>query len=187
MKSFLLFVLFIILCGFSSSKKSVGILFFNNCEPSIHNRLAGDIKKFYNCDVTIYSSLPLPKNSYYSPRNRYRADIILTYLKGIKPVGSNLIAFTNKDISTTKNGVYDWGIFGLGSLVDGVCVTSTHRLKGNYNRILNTTLHEIGHTYGLRHCPNKRCLMKDAEGHASPYDSLTPWMCDLCKHKLDLL
>lgn len=185
---YLLIALLFIVCSFKSPK-TIGVMFFENCEPAIQTTMVTQIRNFYHCNVVLLKHHKLPATAYYRPRSRYRADSILEYLHRCKPARMNVLAFTNKDISCTKGKVHDWGVFGLGSLVDSVAVSSSFRAKGldRNNKILNTALHEIGHTYGLRHCPNKKCLMADAEGHSSPYHALTPWMCDDCKHKLGLL
>lgn len=43
-------------------------------------------------------------------------------------------------------------------------------------------VHEIGHTEGLDHCPEKTCLMRDAEG-GNPLDEETDF-CERCKAHL---
>lgn len=161
-------------------------MFFGDCEKSTQQQLADNIAKFYNCTVYTIQPKALPNTAYYQPRNRYRADKLLTYLTSLKTPNSNLLAFTNKDISVTKGNIYDYGVMGLGSPSTGVSVMSTYRLNGKAraNKILNTALHEIGHTYKLPHCPNRKCLMRDAEGKLWPEDSLTPYMCENCKKKL---
>ena len=54
-------------------------------------------------------------------------------------------------------------VFGEAQLADGGAVVSTHRLRQEFyglphdpellrERLLKESLHELGHTYGLRHC-----------------------------------
>lgn len=187
----LLLALLIACSSFGPPQKKIGLLFFENCEPQLQSTLRQEIQEFYGGGVTVYSPLPLPKSAYYSPRNRYRADSLLNYLYRIKPSGTHILAFTNKDISSTKGKIQDWGVLGLGDLHRGVSVSSSYRAKGGnreqiHNIILNTALHEIGHTYGLQHCSNERCLMRDAEGHLSKWDKVKPWMCPSCKRKVGI-
>ena len=78
---------------------------------------------------------------------------------------------TNKDISTKKGKDPDYGIMGLGFCPGKSCIASTFRLNGkNKNeKLFKVAIHELGHTQGLaktntKHCPEKVCLMRDAEG-----------------------
>ena len=67
-----------------------------------------------------------------------------------------IVGLTSKDISFTKGEVYDWGIFGLGSLDGKACVISTFRLGAGkadnalkMQRLIKFINHEVGHTFGL--------------------------------------
>jgi archaemetzincin len=55
---------------------------------------------------------------------------------------------------------------GLGYCPGKSCVASTFRLHGNnrFEKLVKVALHELGHTEGLNHCPEKTCLLRDAEG-----------------------
>lgn len=143
---------------------------------------------FDSVSVIILPTKELPRKSYYKPRNRYRAEIILDWLdkqqysKRIHKV----IAITEKDISTTKGSIHDWGIFGLGT-IDGLSsVISTFRLKRGVSkgrlleRIRKLAIHEVGHTYGINHCPQSGCVMQDCKGSIKPVDQETGDFCSVC-------
>jgi len=66
-------------------------------------------------------------------------------------------------------------VFGEAQLADGGAVVSTHRLRQEFygmppdpalleERLLKEALHELGHTYGLRHCPDYTCVMSSSNG-----------------------
>jgi len=66
-------------------------------------------------------------------------------------------------------------VFGEAQLADGGAVVSTHRLRQEFyglpadpellrERLLKEALHELGHTYGLRHCPDYACVMSASNG-----------------------
>ena len=134
--------------------------------------LKDSIPKYYPVSVTLAPKTDMPAGAYYKPRNRYKADSILGYLHKIKPAGCRIIAgITAKDISTRKGSIEDYGVMGLGLQPGEACVTSLYRLyKDNPSkqllaqRLLKTVMHELGHNFGLAHCPNKTCIMADAEG-----------------------
>lgn len=64
-------------------------------------------------------------------------------------------------------------VFGEAQLDHGGAVVSTHRLRQEFyglppdpellaERLLKESLHELGHTYGLRHCPDYTCVMSSS-------------------------
>jgi len=64
-------------------------------------------------------------------------------------------------------------VFGEAQLGGTCAVVSAHRLRNEYygvpgdeavlvERLLKETLHEFGHTQGLRHCAEWRCVMSSA-------------------------
>ena len=152
------------------------------------------IQKMYKLKIIILSSVELPTNAFYPPRNRYRAEKLLVDLDRRKIKGAfKMIGLTSMDISTTKDSVKfpEWGIFGLGSLPGESCIISIFRLKtGNaFNQLLISRLvkvinHEIGHTLGLEHCPVKNCLMEDAAGTIKTVDSESGNLCPDCAKKV---
>ena len=91
------------------------------------------------------------------------------------------LGITSYDISSTKNGKPDFGIMGLGFRPGKACVASDFRLKDKSN-FFKVVIHELGHTAGLHHCPEKTCFMRDAEGH-NPTDEETGF-CPSCKKSL---
>lgn len=116
--------------------------------------------------VILKKSIPFPSKAYYKPRNRYRADFLIKFLSASIGKDSVIIGLSEKDISTTKNKVKDWGVMGLGYRPGNACVISSFRLskKNKTKQFYKVALHELGHTQGLPHCKNKTCLMRDAEG-----------------------
>ncbi|MBB6370844.1 matrixin family metalloprotease [Chryseobacterium shigense] len=126
---------------------------------------AEGIRKVYP-NVKILNAIDLPENAYYKDRNRYRADSIIKFLDGRTKEGFVTIGLTSKDISVTKGKIKDYGIMGLGYRPGKACVASTYRLNKNNTdeQFFKIAIHELGHTQGLKHCPEKTCFMRDAEG-----------------------
>jgi len=117
-------------------------------------------------NVELKEAIPFPPQSFYAPRNRYRADSIIACLSRTAKEGTIVIGLSHADISTTKKNVRDWGVMGLGYQPGAACVVSDFRLRkhGQESQLYKVALHELGHTEGLPHCPEKSCLMRDAEG-----------------------
>ncbi|MDR7210650.1 zinc-dependent metalloprotease family protein [Flavobacterium piscis] len=122
--------------------------------------------KRVNSDVVLRQNISFPENSFYKPRNRSRADSIIKSLRYHIGSDSVIVGLSNYDISTTKDGIKDWGVMGLGYRPGTACVVSDFRLstKNKNEQFYKLVSHELGHTAGLSHCKTEVCLMRDAKG-----------------------
>ncbi|WP_326521356.1 matrixin family metalloprotease [Rhizosphaericola mali] len=94
------------------------------------------------------------------------------------------LGLTSFDISTTKNSIKDWGVMGLGFEPGKACIASDFRLSSNEKlmQLFKVSIHELGHTQGLKHCKVKSCFMRDAEGRNPTNEEIE--FCKTCKHTL---
>ncbi len=131
--------------------------------------------------IQLKKTIALPGSAFYKPRNRYRADSLIRFLRDQTPQDCVSIGLTNKDISTSKNKYADWGVMGLAFCPGQACVASAFRVsKTEKNmQLFKVAVHELGHTEGLPHCAVKTCLMRDAEG-GNPTNEETGF-CKSCK------
>ena len=134
---------------------------------------------FYAVKVMVAEPLALPKSAFYAKRGRYRAEKLLDYLvaEGRQEARVTL-GLTAVDISTTKAPYEDWGILGLATLDGRSGVLSSfrcHRRAKNAEharvRFAKTAVHELGHSFGLEHCPTPGCIMHDGEGSVLTTDT----------------
>lgn len=172
---------------------TIAIQPFEQIDQNIIDSIAQNLSEKYGAEVKILETTDLPKTAYYSPRNRYRADSLITYLKRERNKTHDFVlGITTKDISTTKGQHIDWGIFGLGYRPGPSCIVSTFRLKTAdqelfLNRLEKVALHEIGHNLGLPHCNTHHlCVMNDAHGTIKEVDENNHNVCGACKAKLGL-
>ena len=116
--------------------------------------------------VIVNKPINFPSNSLYQGRGRHRADSLIKFLANQTKDGFVTIGLTSKDISTTKGNYPDWGVMGLSYRPGKSCIVSSFRLKGanKQEKLFKVSIHELGHTQGLPHCPVKSCFMLDAEG-----------------------
>jgi archaemetzincin len=167
------------------------------------DQLKAHLENAFPYKIRLKESPTLPKNLISPLRNnRYRADSILRYLNlAYKGNALKTILITHHGITCTKFAVkdgkrivkeprkryLDWGIFGLGACPGYTCVVSTAFLwAGNatektfLQRLKNISVHELGHTFGLPHCPVKACVMNDANETIVTIDKSTGTFCDKC-------
>jgi archaemetzincin len=149
------------------------------------------LTEMYQVKVETLPRVPLPKEAWYPPRHRWRADKLLSFLAPRLPAdGLRILGLTAADISTTKGKIVDWGVLGLGDLDGNASVISTFRCHkkardGTHarQRLAKTAVHEVGHTLGLPHCTTDGCLMHDAEGKVATTDGEYD-LCERCRAKL---
>lgn len=143
-------------------------------------KTAEGIRKIYP-HVKVLAAIDFPENAYYKERNRYRADSTIKFLNNHTKDGFVTIGLTSKDISVTKGKMKDYGIMGLGYRPGKACIASKYRLnkKNTDEQFFKIAIHELGHTQGLKHCPEKTCFMRSAEG-GNPTDEEIDF-CHTCK------
>lgn len=165
-----------------AEKPAITILIqpFRDIKPESVKKVTEGIKKVYP-NVKVLAAIDFPENTYYKERNRYRADSIIKFLSSKTKEGFVMIGLTSKDISATRGKIKDFGIMGLGYRPGKACVASKFRLsKENQDeQFYKIAIHELGHTQGLPHCPEKMCFMRDAEGK-NPTNEETDF-CKKCK------
>jgi archaemetzincin len=159
--------------------------------PDVIQVIERDLKALYRVEVEVLPQRELPASAFYKPRARYRAEKLLAWLEKETPAGfTKVIGITVSDISTTKEDVFDWGIFGLGEIDSRPCVVSTFRLGRGVlrakmlRRTGDVAGHEAGHTFGLQHCISPHCMMNDAGGKIQSVDESTHHLCPECRRLL---
>lgn len=148
------------------------------------------LRAFYDVDVGVANVEPLPRAAFYAARGRYRAEKLLEHLAVQHEDAFRVLGVTAADISTTKGNVADWGILGLASIDGRACVLSSFRCRRSARdtrhaeeRLGKTSVHELGHTFGLEHCKTHGCLMQDGGGTVLTTDGERD-LCADCRARL---
>lgn len=159
--------------------------------------LADSLARAWDLEVETLPAIELPAAAYYKPRKRYRADKLAEHLEtllGDNGEGALILGLTDKDVSTTKGDVRDWGVIGLAYLGGPSGVLSLHRIVKSARddehvrrRVEIVAAHEVGHMIGLPHCEEQGCFMRDAEGTLDNVDEATGQLGPLCQSALSSL
>lgn len=128
-------------------------------------------------------TLPVPAEAYDSGRDQYIADVLLTAVQQLP--GQHVIGVTDLDL---YSGDLNF-VFGLAQLPGKAAVISLHRLhyaadRNTFRRrAVTEVVHELGHTLGLRHCPDAGCVMHFSNSLADT-DRKGVKYCERCREKL---
>lgn len=129
------------------------------------------------------------------PRGQYHATAILGRLQAAvaEPAGARLLGVTELDLYVPVLTF----VFGEAQL-DGRCaLVSLHRLREEFyglpprpdllaERAAKEAVHEVGHTLGLRHCPDWRCVMSSTHA-VERLDLKSVRFCPRCERSAGLL
>jgi archaemetzincin len=146
----------------------------------------------YASPCKVMKPLDLPSSAYNDRRKQYRASELLEYLKANVPKGARrVVGITEKDIYTRQMNF----IFGLADSPGKCCVGSTCRLDESFwghrennlllcRRALMIVYHELGHTFGMKHCTKMQCAMC-YHNSLPELDAGYVWFCEDCRRKLE--
>lgn len=149
------------------SKNYIYILPMGNIGLEFFENLKNDLKGKFEFKVRIEEKIDIPDYAYDKDRDQYNGRIILNESESIRfKNAEKILVIAPIDLFTEDLNF----IFGQAESSGKVCLISTKRLNPEfykekldkdlfYNRILKEAAHELGHTFGLKHCKNKKCVM----------------------------
>jgi archaemetzincin len=137
-------------------------------EQWILDTLEDHLMETFQCQVETGEGLKLPEEAYNPQRNQYSSSFILDKLRrAIKPAKpQKILAISDVDLYVEGLNF----VFGEAELGGHFSIISLARLHQSFcgfpenkslflERAKKEAVHELGHTFGLRHCPDFKCVM----------------------------
>lgn len=185
-----------------SEKTVVGVIPYEGISKEKVSMLRSAVEEYYGVQTKLLPEQALPQEAFVNIKSpRYRADKLIDMQE--QNMGDDIdyiLGLTESDISVTKkdeNGnikkpewkYNDFGIMGLAYCPGESCIVSGFRLKHpdkevHFGRFKKVVIHELGHNFGLPHCPDKKCVMTDAVEKIKTIDDAKPELCAECKKKI---
>lgn len=139
-------------------------------------------KLSYYFRAEILYPVPIPRFSFDKRRGQYAAVRFMNVAR--KYEGDKILGVTEVDLFTPHLNF----IFGQAEIGGRVALISLYRLRSEdkelyHARVIKEAIHELGHTFGLRHCNNQFCVMFFSNTLADT-DRKTGWYCEKCEKML---
>ena len=162
-----------------------------NLDPAIPDSLLESLEKRFGFSCSPASPIPAIEFAYDSARNQYLSTALLREIAARVPQdGIRALGIVEVDLFVPGLNF----VFGEATMHGKVAVISLYRLDprryGNPanpslfgKRALKEAVHELGHTFGLEHCKNPRCVMYFSNSLPDS-DRKESEFCPTCSSKL---
>ena len=166
--------------------KTISIYRYGDFSANKAKRLEKQLKFYFPEVVLREQVLTLSAKHYNKERNRYRGTGLCEEL-GKHRNGDAVIGLTDYVIFKPNEISQTYGIMGVSPLGTYKCVVSSRipssGKEQSDDNFVKLALHELGHSFGLDHCPDQQCYMVDVE-HKMKFPQTTGF-CKSCKTKLN--
>jgi archaemetzincin len=145
---------------------SIVLVAVGEVDKKVIEMLKDDLGKVFNRQVFVVKGMPEPDYALNKKRNQYLSTAILGAIVGQKEYMDyeKILGIVDRDLYVPDLN------FVFGEASHKAAVISLTRLKQEFyhlpedrslfhKRALTEAVHELGHTYGLGHCQNPRCVM----------------------------
>lgn len=131
--------------------------------------------------ISILKETQIPKKAFNPIRNQYESSYFLD-LARLYP-GDRVLGIVDVDLYAEPLNF----VFGQAEIHGKPAVISLARLKGEKEiyegRAVKEAVHEVGHTLGLRHCDEEKCVMHFSNSLADT-DLKGEKYCESCEEEL---
>jgi archaemetzincin len=166
--------------------KTIDLLPLSGLAPALLDALAPQLARTFHSHCRVLAEGLDAAFAYDAGRDQFHSTAILQALQPLAN-GSRVLAVTSLDLFVPVLTF----VFGEAQLDGNCAVVSLHRLREEAyglpanpalleERLLKEAVHELGHTFGLRHCDDWRCVMTSS--HAVEWlDVKSSALCRRCR------
>jgi len=155
------------------------------------DKLKDRVGDIFHCPAEIKTGCSDLAQAYDPQRKQYFSSELLASL-GKSEREERVVGIADVDLYVPRLNF----VFGEADMVSGTAIVSLCRLRQEYyglapdealflERATKEIVHELGHTFGLRHCPNNKCVMHFSNGLADT-DLKEAHFCNQCRPKIIL-
>jgi len=165
-----------------------------NITDEIMEELQNRVNHIFQCPSEIKAGSDDMAHAYDPQRKQYLSSKLIASLNGLKKEkDERVVGIVDVDLYAPVLNF----VFGEADIISGIAVISLCRLRQEYyglppdenlflERATKEIVHELGHTFGLAHCSNARCVM-----HFSNSLADTDWkelnFCSRCCPQMEFL
>jgi archaemetzincin len=154
-------------------------------------KLKDRVGSTFHCPVEIEAGFGDLAQAYDPERKQYHSSKLLTSLKKLER-DERVVGVADVDLYVPRLNF----VFGEADVVSGTAIVSLCRLRQEYyglapddalflKRATKEIVHELGHTCGLGHCSNNKCVMHFSNSLADT-DLKEAHFCSMCRPKIIL-
>lgn len=155
------------------------------------DELAAALARIFRVSCRVRTEMLDASFAFDPGRNQYYATAILRRLEALpSDPGVRLLGVTALDLYIPVLTF----VFGEAQLEGRCALVSLHRLREEFyglppsndllhDRLVKEAVHELGHTFGLRHCTNWQCVMASTHG-VERLDTKTAEFCPGCRRQM---
>ncbi|MEW6673632.1 MAG: archaemetzincin family Zn-dependent metalloprotease [Thermodesulfobacteriota bacterium] len=175
----------------ASTEHTVVVSFIGDCGEELFLPVSRGIQRVFGCGVKRMPLLTDVDFALDPNRDQYHSTLILDKLAEAAPEGAaKVLAITAVDLFIPILT----HVYGEAQLGGKTCIVSTFRLKEGLSplsaqdtyqvRLVKEAIHELGHTFNLRHCQDPACIMHYCRS-VRDVDRKSDQMCRYCKVLFD--
>ncbi len=175
----------------SQPEHSIVISTIGDFDAGLLNSLSREVNRIFGYRTQVMPLLQDVNFALDTGRNQYHSTPVLEKLARKAPPGAiKVLAMTHVDLFIPILT----HVYGEAQLGGKACIISTYRLKDSLppmnaqevflHRVVKEALHELGHTFNLRHCQNHTCMMHYCRSERD-VDRKSDELCRYCKILLE--
>jgi archaemetzincin len=160
-----------------------------NIGGEVMEELKDRVGGIFHCPVEIRVGFSDLTQAYDPERKQYFSSKLLASLKKSERE-ERVVGIADVDLYVPRLNF----VFGEADMVSGTAIVSLCRLRPEYyglapdealflERATKEIVHELGHTFGLGHCPNTKCVMHFSNSLADT-DLKEAHFCNKCRPKI---